>query len=365
MQKAIIGRGLPFVWIALAPALVQIGCGQASFQGEATTRQKQSNDAQRNGGTTPTSPGGTTDEGQDFVAVGVSYQQEEGLSLVDSALVSYKADLVGGADCWGNQATPFSDTTAAPKLKVRKAAANCFLNFTELSIQEGAVLAFKSATGLKSDNKTPVDFASADNTITLAVRSTGNLSTTADSTVALAGRASRIVTVPVPTASEELLVSADGDIVAYPHVAIQKGPFLFKSQIRAFVGCIAKATMAGSCVPAIVAQGKTAAQPQPLADMDAAVAVLKGQAANTFPASMTQANLDALFATKKILNDDQGLSNLVKPAPGADAYQAEFGGMTLPAVANGDKPVLIVRYYEIVAPSTAKTFTYKVFLLSL
>ncbi len=365
MKQAIIGHGLPFVWIALAPAFFPLGCGPSSFGGGSQTTRAKSGDAGKAGPSDPSSPqGGTEDQGQEFVAVGVSYEQEEELSLVDNALVSFKADLVGGADCWGTQATPFSDTTAAPKLKVRKGAIDCLVNFTELSIQEGAALTFKSATGLKSNASQPADFASADNTTTLAVRSLGNLKTSADSTISLAGRASRIVTVPVKATSEELLVSAEGDIVAYPNVSITKGPFLFKNSVRAIVSCVTvSAKQANACTPAIVAQGNGVAAPQPFASMDAAIAVLKGQTANTFPASMTQANLDSLFGSKKILNEDQGLSNLGTPIVANSTV--EFGGMTLPAVAAGDKAVLIVRYYEIVAPSTAKTFTYKVFLLSL
>lgn len=344
--------------LAIAIVGIVTSCGSAEFGGNAQTRHQ-----------TPSVSGASdASKGSSFLSVDVAYELEAaaGLSLVDNAMSGYKADLLGGSDCWGTQATPYVGDTAKPGLKVRKGATGCIMVFSELNFKDPSVVILKNAAGLRSNDTTGayLDYASDDDKTILAVKVASTLSTSADSVVKLTGRIAKVVTEQTTTASEELSVSAQGDVVAYPNVNISGTPLMFRNAIRVTLVCATNSNVASSCVPAILPQANGAASPQPFAQMDAALAVLKGAVSTGFPGSLSQTGLDSLFAAgNKINNVAQGLSNVAPPVIKTAPSSVEFKDMNLPAVASGDKVVLVVRYYETV--NNVKTYTYKVFRIGL
>lgn len=319
-------------------------CGGAEFGGNSSSSRQQA--ATRTPvstgqpGETPNTPSGVSG---DSLPVDVHLEdggEAEGLALAaGNALIAYKADLVGGAGCWGAQPTPFASPSAGA-LVVLKDATGCAMKFTELTIKKaGADLALTNATGLLTTAAADarVEFennANAAAPIIMSVNVASGLST-ANGTVRLFGRQSEVQGTPVPVDNQDVLVSAGGDVLPAPHVMIDGTVARFNGNLTFKIKCASNGPAnTGACIPSVAAGANGTLTNQELVDMR--IVTMKIPKAG-FPGNVTAALLDSLFVA----------ADARTPVVPSGAFVGSLTGVKLPtSVAATEQAVIVIRYIE-------------------
>jgi len=280
-----------------------------------------------------------------FTSVDVTFGESEGFNLVENAMVSFKATLGGGENCWGARSEAYDSAAASPALIVSRVANGCTIKFNEVKIKDGPtasdVITFTSADGLqlsKNVNAQNALYVSGDNKLDLTSPSILVEDSTKKISIQLKGVLSIVKSVATDVTDWEVPIqSVEGEILPPPAVKFVANELGHSNGMVYFsLACITNASVEKFCKSEVVSQ--TAGAAADTQSLDAMKAWIKYHSAADIAAFRT----DTIAASEPT----SGLEDIVIEAATPFKGKGTILLPTPPSPLGDNKPVLFIRHLE-------------------